>query len=491
MKNVPILIVLLPLCAALLSLALSKIRLHLGRDVIITAIGGSLVLSVYQLNRVIEEGPIRYGFGNYKMPYGIEFSVDAVGALIVILVCLMGLITCLFCINFEGNTDPTKIGGAYSLLALLVTGMIGMTSTGDMFNLYVFLEITSLSAYCLIALGGSRGIVAAFRYLLIGTVAATFYLLGVGILYASTGTLNMADMAFLLKKGGHDQAMLVSMCLFIAAFGIKMAMFPFHGWQPSAYTHAEAGARPLIAGVMGKIPAYAMFRYMFCIYGTGFVYFKQFLLILGVFSVIGMFYGSIRAMAQTDIRKLLAYSSIAQISYISLGFAIGNPLAIAGAFLHMFGHAFMKGGLFFCSGAIKYKYGTVDMNDFGRIYKKMPLTAGLIVIASLSMIGIPPTVGFFSKWYLAFGAASAHSYVYIAALVISSLLNAVYFFKLLEKVYMAKDEQLVDRAPRRHGELPVTMVLPIIICFLAILLLGIFNVKIVDILLMTVRGVAL
>lgn len=491
MKNVPILIVLLPLCAALLSLALSKIQLHFGRDVILAAIAGSLVLSVYQLKTVVEEGPIKYGFGNYKMPYGIEFSVDSVSALIVVLVCLMGLMTCLYCIKFEGNTDPVKVGGAYSLLALLVVGMIGMTSTGDMFNLYVFLEITSLSGYCLIALGGSRGIVSAFRYLLIGTVAATFYLLGVGILYSSTGTLNMADMAFLLNKGGHNQAMLISMCLFIAAFGIKMAMFPFHGWQPSAYTHAEAGARPLIAGVMGKIPAYALFRYMFCIFGKDFVYFKQFLLILGIFSVIGMIYGSVRAMAQTDIRKLLAYSSITQISYISLGFAIGNPLAIAGAFLHMFGHAFMKGGLFFCSGAIKYKYGTVELDDFGRIYKKMPLTSGLLVIASLSMIGIPPTVGFFSKWYLALGAASAHGYIYIAVLVLSSLLNAIYFFKIIEKVYMAKDKGIEDRVPQRHGELPLTMIIPIVVCFVAILLLGIFNVKIVDILLLTVKGVAL
>ena len=169
MKNLPAYIVLLPLCSALLSLALSKIHKHLGRDVVFGALAGSLVLSVVQLVRVIQNGPIHYVFGGYKIR--------------------------MFAFNFDKNGDALQVGGAYTMHALLVLGMVGMTMTGDVFNLYVFLEITSLTAYCLIAMGGSRGIVSAFRYLLVGTVAATFYLLGVGILYSVTGTLNMSDMA--------------------------------------------------------------------------------------------------------------------------------------------------------------------------------------------------------------------------------------------------------------------------------------------------------
>ena len=341
MKNLPAYIVLLPLCSALLSLALSKIHKHLGRDVVFGALAGSLVLSVVQLVRVIQNGPIHYVFGGYKIPYGIEFSVDTINAVIVIMVCTLGVLSCMFAFNFDKNGDALQVGGAYTMHALLVLGMVGMTMTGDVFNLYVFLEITSLTAYCLIAMGGSRGIVSAFRYLLVGTVAATFYLLGVGILYSVTGTLNMSDMAACLKQGNNDSAMLMAMMFLIAAFGIKMALFPFHGWQPSAYTHAHTGARPLIAGAMGKIPAYAMFRYLYCIYGKDFKYFRYVLLIIGVVSVCGMIYGSVRAMAQKDIRKVLAYSSVAQIGYISLGFAIGSPLALAGAFLHLLGHAFM------------------------------------------------------------------------------------------------------------------------------------------------------
>ncbi|MBR2540649.1 MAG: monovalent cation/H+ antiporter subunit D family protein [Mogibacterium sp.] len=490
MQNLPVLIIVTPLCSALLCLLLTLINKHFGRAVVVIATAASLVMSVIQLKSVIEDGVIHYAIGNYAPPFGIELVIDSLNALIIVVIALIGFMTVLFAENF-GDKRPVVKGGANAILALLITGLLGMTSTGDMFNLYVFLEITSLSAYCLIALGGSKGVVSAYRYMLVGTVAATFYLLGIGILYSATGTLNMGDLATILNEGGFDEVMLVSMSFLIVAFGIKMALFPFHGWQPSAYTHAEPGTRPLITGVMGKIPALAMFRFFFCIYGTDFIYVRYLLVLLGIFSVLGMLYGSIMAMAQNDIRKMLAYSSVAQIGYISLGFAIGTPVALAGSFLHMMGHAFMKGGLFFCTGAIRYKFGTTDLNEFGRIYKKMPITSGLLVIASLSMIGIPPTAGFFSKWYLALGAAGRHEWIYIAVLVISSLLNAVYFFRLIEKVFIQSSKGLKDRWSKGELELPLTIILPVVVCFLAILGIGVFNVKLFDILMLTLEGVGL
>lgn len=490
-NNIPVLIILLPLLAALACLALTMVNRHLGTGVVKLAVLISLVLSVIQLNEVVNNGTIHYEIGGYVAPFGIELVIDSVNAVLIVAFTLIGFMTLLFAQNFGDQNKHFLVGAVYAEIALLITGILGMTSTGDVFNLYVFLEITSLSAYCLISLGGSRGVVSAYRYMLVGTIAATFYLLGIGILYGATGTLNMGDMQKILNEGGHEGTMLIAMCFLIPAFGIKMALFPFHGWQPSAYAHAEPAARPLITGVMGKVPALAMFRFAFCIFGTDFRFVRTGLLMLGVFSVCGMLYGSIMAMGQKDLRKILAYSSVAQIGYISLGFAIGTPVALAGAFLHMLGHAFMKGGLFFCTGAIRYKYGTADIDNFGRIYKKMPLTCGLLVIAALSMIGIPPTAGFFSKWYLALGAAGRHEWIYIAVLVISSLLNAVYFFKLIEKVFIRQDAHLKVRWKSELLELPVTIIIPIIVCFIAILGIGLFNVKIVDILLMTLEGVGL
>ena len=270
-----------------------------------------------------------------------------------------------------------------------------------------------------------------------------------------------------------------------------MPMFPFHGWQPSAYAHAEPGSRPLIVGIMGKIPALAMFRYLYIIYGTDFKYFNLFLTIIGVLSCIGIIYGSIRAMAQEDIRKIFAYSSIAQIGYITLGFSIGNSYALAGAFLHLIGHVFMKSGLFFSSAAIRYRFGNFELSSFGRIYKKMPITSALIVLASLSMIGIPPTVGFFSKWYIALGAVQNHQFVYLAVLVLSSLLNAIYFFKLIEKIFINKPTELNDRREGEVRELPISMLIAIVTCFVAIIAIGILNVSVIDVIMMTVKGVGI
>ena len=192
MNDLPIIIILLPLISALLSIALSRIHIHLGRNIVTAAIFVALGCAVKLFINIIKGGPVHYSFGGYKAPYGIEFYIDSIGAIIVVVILLLGFITTLYVMNFEVTNERKVIGGAYSLIGLLIVGMCGMSMTGDVFNLYVFLEITSLSAYCLIALGGSRGIVASFRYLLVGTVAATMYLLGVGILYASTGTLNMA-----------------------------------------------------------------------------------------------------------------------------------------------------------------------------------------------------------------------------------------------------------------------------------------------------------
>lgn len=491
MQHYPALVVVLPLCGAALSIGLTKLHIHLGRNLIFLSLAVSFYMSIMQLRNVVLNGPMSYRFGGYILPYSIEFRIDVVNGLVVAMVALMGLITAIYCISGEIRSDKLKVGGAYAVVALFVAGMLGNASSADAFNMYVFLEITALAAYCLIALGGNKGMVAAFRYMLVGTIAATFYLIGVGILYAVTGTLNLEDMSMIIRQGGKEEAVLVALCLLIAGLGIKSALFPFHGWQPSAHTHEERGSAALIAGVMVKIPVYMLFRFIYCVFGIDFKYMKQVLLILGIFVGIGMMYGSIRAIGQTNMKKLLAYSSITQTSYFMLGIIIGAPVALAGSLLHFIGDAFIKGGLFYCAGAVKYKFGTVNIDNFGRIYKKMPVTSALIVTGALSMIGIPPTVGFFSKWYMAIGAIQTEKYVFLVLLIISSLLNAIYFFKIIEKVFMSKDKELKDVRPVQKGELPMSMLVPMSVSIALIFLLGFFNVKIINMLLPLLEGVGL
>lgn len=490
MSNLPVLIIFCPLLGALVCPLISWFSRVAGRWFVTAMAGLSLVFAVLQLQQVTVSGQIHYWFGNWEPPYGIEFSIDSLNAVILVLISLMGFLSTLYGMPFIEGNSRFRSAGYYAVLSLLITGLLGMTSTGDVFNLYVFLEITSLSGYALIAMGGDRGVTSAFRYLLIGTIGASFYLLGVAFIYGETGTLNMQDMSGLVGPVLDSGTTMVAMVFFVLGFGIKMALFPLHGWQPAAYSEAHPGAAPMIAGVMGKVPAYAMLRFFYFVFDANRESVSRFLVIVGVMASLGMIYGSIKAIQQKDLRRMLAYSSIAQIGYVGIGIAIGNFYGLLGAVLHIINHSFMKSGLFFCVGGIRYQYGVSAMDRIGQIYRKMPKTAVVMVLAALSMVGIPPTAGFFSKWYLALGAAQAGSYAYIAVLVVSSLLNAIYFFGLLEHIFMDKDPETQRLHPEKRGELPLAMMVPIAVCGIGILALGLGNTWFVKLLTTTIMGVA-
>ena len=489
-QNLPVLIVLCPLFGALLCPIISYKSRITGRVVVIALIFCSLVMSVMQLMQILDVGEIHYWMGNWKPPYGIEFVIDPLNAVIVVLIALMGFLSSIFAVPFQQGKSRFKNSGYFSILSLLVTGLLGMTSTGDIFNLYVFLEITSLSGYALIAMGGDKGIVSAFRYLLIGTIGASFYLLGVAFLYGETGTLNMEDMSGLVGPVLSSGTTLVAMIFFVVGFGIKMALFPLHGWQPSAYTHSHPGAAPLIAGVMGKVPAYAMLRFFYFVFDANNDHVHAFLVMVGLMASCGMIYGSWKAIQQKDLRKMLAYSSIAQMGYIGIGMAVGNVYGLIGAVLHILNHSFMKGGLFFCAGAIQYKYGITGLNRLGQLYRKMPKTVAVMVLAALSMVGIPPTAGFFSKWYLALGAMEAGYFAYVGVLVVSSLLNAIYFFRMLEHIFMDKGEERIQERHASKLEVSWMHLIPIVVCGIGILVLGVTNTWFVSLLTGVMKGVA-
>lgn len=501
MENIPVLIIFCPLMGALLCPIISYFSRRAGRWTVAVLITASFVMSVIQLKRITQNGAVHYWFGNWEPPYGIEFSLDSLNGVILVLISLMGLLSCIYSMPFYKGQSRFKSAGYFSILSLLITGLMGMTSTGDVFNLYVFLEITSLSGYALIAMGGDKGVTSAFRYLLIGTIGASFYLLGVAFIYGETGTLNMYDMSGLVGPVLTSGTTLVAMMFFVLGFGIKMALFPLHGWQPAAYTNSHPGAAPMIAGVMGKIPAYAMLRFFYYVFDANYGSVSSFLIVVGIMASLGMIYGSVKAIRQKDLRTMLAYSSIAQMGYIGIGIAIGNLYGLLGAVMHIINHSFMKGGLFFCAGAIRWKYGVTAMDRMGQIYRRMPKTAAVIVVAALSMIGIPPTAGFFSKWYLALGAAQSEAYIYIGVLVASSLLNAIYFFRLLEHIFMDQDvleensgagsfDASKPGAGVMAGELPWQMMVPILVCGVGILVLGLANTWFVKLLTGVIMGVA-
>lgn len=485
--QLPALIVIIPLSIATLAPLIAYFSSKLLRVVVISGLAASTLCSVGILIQVLKEGTWRYRFGGWEPPWGIEYLIDPLGAVMAILVSFTTLLVIIYAKHFLTDETWFKKGITYSLMCLVMIGLTGMVITGDAFNLYVFLEIASLATYALIALGGPKAAFSAFRYVIIGTVGASFYLMSIGYIYAVTGSLNMADISQRIQPLMTTPAFFAIVVMMILGMGIKMGLFPMHGWLPDSYTYAPAPTTALIAGVMTKVSAYVVFRFFFFIFDPADPTVHVALEVLGWIAAIGIIVGSIMAIAQSDFRRMLAYSSVAQIGYIVLGLAIGNTFALIGAVLHILNHAFMKSCLFFIAGGVKWKTGEHLIERFAGLSKRMPLSMGALLITAFSMVGLPPTAGFFSKWYLVRGALEADMWIFIVVIIISSLLNAIYFFRVIEQAYMKKqetgkdaDNEIRSEGKKRRMELPATMLIPIIVLAIGVLAVGILNGPIVE-----------
>jgi len=485
-RNLPAIIPLLFLTSALLIPLISVWKKKVSYPFTIVTTLTATSLSVYGFIYVLYNGTIRYHFGGWVPPIGIEYVYDPLSSFVSLVINFIALVVLTHSyIPVEQDLEG-KQTAYYSVVMLLLTGFNGMIITGDLFNLYVFIEISSLAGYALIAVGEKRSPFAAFRYLIIGTIGASFYLLGIGYLYFMSGTLNMADLAGILPMIKESPTILVSLILIVVAIGVKMAIFPMHGWLPDSYTYAPNSTSSLIAPIGTKVGAYAMMRLLFFVFGVD--YFAKELPVgdlIAVFACGGIIFGSVMAIAQKELKRMLAYSSIAQIGYIGLGIGLANPFGFIGAVLHLLNHAFMKATLFFVAGNLRTKTGNSDINLFDDSYrKKYPWTMMAFTIASLSMVGLPPLAGFFSKWYLVLGTIENSRWLYLAIILISSLLNAVYFFRIIEKVYMKSPAKSNDDNSDKHDikrdEVSTSMLVPTLVLSIGLIVLGLLNVVIVN-----------
>jgi len=475
--QLPIIIVVVPLLCSFLIPLIGLWKKNLAFWMVVGAITVSFLSSIQIAYSVWAEGSIHYHMGGWEPPWGIAYYFDSLSSFMAILVSFIALLIAVYSKESIAKERPGKEVHFYCVFLLLFAGLIGMLITGDMFNLYVFLEISSLAAYALIAIGDKRSTYAAFKYVVLGTAGACFYLLGVGYLFIATGSLNMHDLAQILPELYESKTIMVALVFFVVGMGIKMGLFPLHVWMPPSYTHAPSAVSAYIAPLMTKVGAYAFIRIMFSVFKPEFsletLPFKE---ILGGTAAIAIIYGSFIAISQTDIKRMLAFSSVSQVGYIVLGITMGNSEGYIGGVLHILNHAFMKGCLFAVAGAIIYRLGTRNIEDFSLLFKKMPVTAIAFVIAALSMIGIPPTAGFFSKWYLMLGAISAGNWVYVAVIMISSLLNAVYFFKVIEIIFLKPQTEAAAQkgylSTIVRKEAPSGMLIPMLILAAGVLVLG-------------------
>ena len=410
--------------------------------------------------------------------------MDYLNGLVLVVVSTVALVNLIATKKSVEEEFREKIGPFYTLYAFMVTGLLGIVVTGDAFNLYVLLEITALSGYGLLGMGkNDRATLSTLNYLYMGTIGACFYLLGIGYLYIVTGSLNMRDIAQILPSLYGSKAVLAAFIICLVGVWAKMAFFPLHGWLPNAYTHASSAASSLIAPLVTKVMIYVMIRLMLTIFTPAFTFsVAQLSKPIVWLAVAAIVMGAILALAQRDLKKMLTYVIVAEVGYMVGGAWLGNRAGMTGAILHILNDALMTFCVFLVAGNIVYKIKGCAFDDLKGLMRKMPFTMGAFVIGALSIIGVPPTCGFFSKWYLILGGIQAGQYAFVTALLFSSLVNVVLFFRVIEIGYYdsAGSHHGHEHHPEPMDEAPLTMLVPLFIVAAGLILVGLYTGDIVN-----------
>ena len=433
-----------------------------GRDIAfwlaLVTTWAAFAVSCLLLDQVMTSGVISYELGGWAAPFGIEYRVDALNAFVLLIVSGIGAIV----LPFTPRSLLIEMVGEkaylfYCAFLLCVTGLLGVAITGDAFNLFVFLEISSLASCILISLGPHRrALTAAFQYLIVGTIGATFIVIGIGLIYGATGTLNMNDIAQRLPQTGYNRTVIAAFAFLIVGAAIKLALFPLHFWLPKAYTYAPSSVSAFLAATATKVGVYVLIRFLFTVFGVKFsfeVLPTAFPLML--LAVLAMFVASTIAIFQDSVKRMLAYSSVAQIGYMVLGLSLVTVDGLTASMIHLFNHAVMKGALFLAVGCIAYRQASFRIDDFAGMGKRMPWTMAAFTAGGLSLIGIPLTAGFISKWYLILAALAADEPIIAALIVISSLLAVIYIWRVVEAAYFRDP---TPDAP--SGEAPLSLLIP-------------------------------
>ncbi|MCF8200293.1 MAG: monovalent cation/H+ antiporter subunit D family protein, partial [Sulfuritalea sp.] len=462
--HLPILLVVLPLISAPLAVLLRHAGLAF---VIVTAAAWAAFACAIGLWLQVGDGNvISYAIGNWPPPWGIEYRVDRLTSFVLLLVSGMASIVLPYSrASIEREVARELHYLYYAMFGLCLTGLLGIVMTGDAFNLFVFLEISSLSTYVLIALGRDRrALAASFQYLIMGSIGASFIVIGIGFLYLMTGTLNLADMAQRLGAIESSRPVLAALAFLTVGLSLKVALFPLHQWLPNAYTYAPSAVTAFLAATATKVLVYALIRFYFSVFGESMVFERlplpQIMLWLSLFAMFG---ANFVAIFQDNLKRLFAYSSVAQIGYITLGLSFDSVHGLTASIVHLFNHGIAKGAIFMLIGgivAVGYKSGAVSpaptFDRLAGLGRRMPLTSFGIVIGGLSLIGVPGTAGFISKWYLILAAMEKGQWWLVAAILLSSLLAIVYVWRFVETAYF--------RAPpaghEARSEAPLALLVP-------------------------------
>lgn len=450
MNILPVLPILIPLTAAAASIPLWS-RPVLQRTAGILGALGLLVTSCVLLHHVDHAGILSVQIGSWPAPFGITIVADRFSAIMTVLAGITGLAA--FVYSVGGVDDRRKRLFYFPLLNLLLAGVCGAFLTGDLFNLYVWFEVLLMSSFVLMALGGERAqLEGSIKYVTLNLISSLFFLVAVGILYGAIGTLNMADIAMRVREGREPGLISTVSVLFMAAFGIKSALFPFFFWLPASYHTPAFAVSALFAGLLSEVGVYAMIRAFTTLFTQEVGYTHSILLVIAGFSMVT---GVLGAAAQQEFRRVLAFHSVSQIGYLVMGLALFTPLALAGSIFYMMHYVIVNANLFFIAGIAHRVRGTSTLKAPGIVcvYERAPLACLVFLIAAFSLAGLPPLSGFFAKLILVRAGLEIESYVIVVTALLVGLITLFSMVKIWAEAFWKAPDATPEATPET-GEGP-------------------------------------
>jgi proton-translocating NADH-quinone oxidoreductase chain N len=435
------------------------------------ALAFNLVVSLLLLAKALEN-PVIVSIGGWRPPFCINLVAGPVGVLFSAIIALVGLLVSVYALDYikEGATEKYHM-----LYLLLLTGATGVVLTGDIFNLFVFFEILCISSYALVAyLRDKAGIESAVKYLIQGAVGSSLLLIGIGLLYGQFGTLNMADIAEKIASASPI-SLFVPLVLLITGLGVEAAIFPLNAWLPDAHSSAPSSISAILSGIAIEVGLYAVVRVIFTIFGA-----QSFLLLLALLAILTLLVGEMCAFSQNNIKRMLAYSSIGQIGLILFALAIATSYGVTGALFQLLSHTLSKALLFLAVGYMIYQAGSLEISALEGMGKRMPLTCFAFTIGAFSLVGLPPFIGFPSKFLVvraALATKEMYFYVLIGLVLLGTVVEGAYFFRVVQVLYFKG-----EKPNPGSKDAPTVALVPMFVFVVLIVVVGIYPKLVTDIL---------
>ncbi len=444
--------------------------------IVVVVLGTVTALSITNYIKVLETGTFFYNFGNWDSFIGVQFRVDEFSSAFAVYISLMATLVLIYSFkDIENLVSKKQCTNYYAIVLVMIFSVLGLVFTNDLFNMFVFMEILSITSCAIVSIVHTKkNLLSSFKYLMINTIGSLSILKGIAYIYMVSGHLNISKIneSMEIMWEASQTNIMIALGFIMIGVSIKVAAFPMHIWLPDAYESAPASSAAFLSALANKVYVVVIFKIIYNMIGREILSELGLMDITMYFAAAGIIIGSLFAIAQKNIKRMLAYSSVAQVGYILLGLALNTPLGNKAALFHMISHGLLKTALFMSVGAIFYQCNREKTKQLDGLVSRSPIALAIFAIGALGMIGIPGTSGFMGKLYLSIAVLQAGRPILLLVIIVSSFLSAMYFVPIIISAFVKED---IDQPKRIEDKiLPRTLVYPMVIIIVMSIIIGFY-----------------